>query len=384
MVWNVRHQRPVVSGRTRPAQLNEFLQRYLANGEAAAAEPFKGITDGGEAARGLFPIVATGVSTRAITHAAEAFVASLSAPQRENALFPLATDAWRRWSNIHPYLMRHGVPLEELTPAQREHALALLRASLSERGFATARGVMKLNDFIGEVTGRWDEYGEWVYWLSVMGTPSDTEPWGWQLDGHHLIINCLILGDQLVITPLFMGSEPVAADTGRHTGTRVFADEEARGLALIRALDAEGQQKATIGQALPVELFTAAFRDNVEMKYEGIRYDELSRAQQEGLLDLVDVYVGRIRPGHAQVRLDEVRRHLGQTWFAWMGGADETSVFYYRIHNPVILIEFDHQRGIALDNDAPARTHIHTVVRTPNGNDYGMDLLRQHHARFDH
>jgi len=57
---------------------------------------------------------------------------------------------------------------------------------------------------------------------------------------------------------------------------------------------------------------------------------------------------------------------------------------YYRIRTPVILVEFDHQRGIALDNDQPSRDHIHTVVRTPNGNDYGKDLLRQHHARFDH
>jgi hypothetical protein len=62
----------------------------------------------------------------------------------------------------------------------------------------------------------------------------------------------------------------------------------------------------------------------------------------------------------------------------------DDSVFYYRIHSPVILIEFDHQRGVALDNDQPSRNHIHTVVRTPNGNDYGKDLLRQHHAQFDH
>jgi hypothetical protein len=47
----------------------------------------------------------------------------------------------------------------------------------------------------------------------------------------------------------------------------------------------------------------------------------------------------------------------------------------------VILIEFDHQRGIAFDNDLPSRNHIHTVVRTPNGNDYGKDLLRQHYEQ---
>jgi len=56
----------------------------------------------------------------------------------------------------------------------------------------------------------------------------------------------------------------------------------------------------------------------------------------------------------------------------------------YRLHSPVILIEFDHQRGIVFANDRPSRHHIHTVVRTPNGNDYGKDLLRQHHAEFDH
>ena len=99
---------------------------------------------------------------------------------------------------------------------------------------------------------------------------------------------------------------------------------------------------------------------------------------------MINVYVGRIRPGHAEIRLDEVKAHLNETWFAWMGNCDAVSPFYYRIHSPVILIEFDHQRGIALDNDEPSRNHIHTLVRTPNGNDYGKDLLRQHYEQHDH
>jgi len=388
----------VVSARAFPEKLPEGLQKYLANAQTSLAQPFTGITAGGPAVRGLFPIVPTGVSTQPITEAAQAFVAALGADDKRRAMFPLDDDAWRKWSNIHPHLLRHGVMLDALTPAQRERGLALLAACLSERGFATVRDVMKLNHFIGEVTGRWEEYGEWLYWLSIMGTPferggpttedphtpSATEPWGWQIDGHHLIINCLVLGDQLVMTPMFLGSEPVTADSGQHAGIRVFGPEEAKGFALMQALDAAQRTKATIGAELPGELFTAAFRDNFEMKYEGIRHDELTREQQEGLLDLLDVYVGRMRPGHSTVRLDEVRRHLRDTWFAWMGGADPTSVFYYRIHSPVILVEFDHQRGIALDNDRPSRDHIHTVVRTPNGNDYGKDLLRQHYERFDH
>jgi len=107
----------------------------------------------------------------------------------------------------------------------------------------------------------------------------------------------------------------------------------------------------------------------------------LSDAQQRLLLDLIETYVGRMRPGHAEVKMAEVKQHLADTHFAWMGGVEEDSVFYYRVHNPVILIEFDHQRGIALDNDEPSRNHIHTVVRTPNGNDYGKDLLRQHYEQ---
>ena len=103
-------------------------------------------------------------------------------------------------------------------------------------GFSLATDVMKLNEYLGEISGHTDEFGEWLYWMSIMGQPSTTEPWGWQIDGHHLIINCFILGDQMVLTPNFMGSEPVVAESGRYAGTRVFREEEAAGFALMSAL----------------------------------------------------------------------------------------------------------------------------------------------------
>jgi hypothetical protein len=376
--------RPAASARAFPSPATEFLLRYRDEGERLLAQPFTGITTDGTPVPGLFSIEKTGVSTRPLREAAEAFLAALGPEQRAMASFPLESEAWRRWSNIHPWVMRHGVCLDALTGAQRAQALAVLRASLSAQGFATARGVMQLNEAIREITGRDEEYGEWLYWLSVMGTPSDDAPWGWQIDGHHLIVNCFVLGDQIVMTPMFMGSEPVAVDEGPWAGTRVFEAEERQGLALVHALDPAQRAKTVLGAELPGEVFTAAFRDNVALRYEGIRFGELSSAQQRLLLELLDTYVGRIRPGHATVKTAEVTRHLADTHFAWIGGVEAEGVFYYRIHSPVVLVEFDHQRGIALDNDAPSRRHIHTVIRTPNGNDYGRDLLRQHHARFDH
>jgi hypothetical protein len=94
--------------------------------------------------------------------------------------------------------------------------------------------------------------------------------------------------------------------------------------------------------------------------------------------------VRRLRPGHDDVWLADVNSHIDETYFAWIGGTADDAIFYYRVHSPVILIEFDHLPGVALDFDVATRHHIHTTVRTPNGNDYGKDLLRQHYERHPH
>ena len=186
------------------------------------------------------------------------------------------------------------------------------------------------------------------------------------------------------MTPVFMGTEPVAAEAGEYAGTRAFQAEEDDGLALMRALTANQRGRATLADQVPREVFTTAFRDNFELRYEGIRYDDLSPDQQSRMLGLVETYVGRMRPDHAAVKMAEVKEHLAATYFAWMGATGEDGPFYYRVHSPVVLIEFDHHPGVAFDNPVPSPNHIHTVVRTPNGGDYGVDLLRQHHERFDH
>jgi hypothetical protein len=214
-----------------------------------------------------------------------------------------------------------------------------------------------------------------------MGEPSDTQPWGWQLDGHHLILNYFILRDQVVMTPAFMGSEPIHAESGKYAGTTILQDEQNKGLALMQALTTEQQKKARLQpEKTANNALAQAFRDNLVLDHAGIQGRDLTAAQRQLLLDVIAEYVGNMAPGHARVRMDEVRKHVEDTHFAWIGGADAGAVFYYRIHSPVILIEFDHQTPVALDGPrVPGRRHIHTVVRTPNGNDYGKDLLRQHY-----
>src|SRR5688572_6008603 len=372
---------PPTSAR-RPFDWPPELEHFRRLAHDGLAEPFKGLTTDGTLVEGLFPIRQTGASTRRLYDAAGAVLEALSPAQRADACFPLESDMWRAWSNVHLYIVRHGACLEDMSEAQRELALALVAEALSAEGFESACNVMRLNHTIGEITGSWQDFGEWYYWLSFFGTPSATEPWGWQLDGHHLIVNCLVLGDQLVLTPVFMGSEPVLAETGRYAGTRVFEAEETAGMALMRALSPRQRERATIGAQVLREVVAGQFRDNLVLPYEGIPYADLTGEQQGLLHDVIEAYVGRMHPEHAAVKREEVRAHLDETHFAWRGESDASGVFYYRVHSPVLLVEFDHLPGIALDNDQPSRNHIHTVVRTPNGNDYGKDLLRQHYARY--
>lgn len=388
VVWQstVQSQTPKAPPRRPPAEL---LRLSLAAEVPGLAEPFKGITTNGQIEPGLFKIRSTGVSTKPVRDAADAFLASLTPPQRAKTLFAVDDNEWRKWMN-QSFYVRQGVSFLELTGTQRDAAFNLMRASLSARGLKQTRDIMRLNETLGELTdGNFDEYGEWQYNMTVMGKPSATEPWGWQIDGHHAIINYFVLGDQVVMSPHFAGSEPVVARSGKYKGTSVLQDEQNKGLALIASLDEPRRKKAILKfSKTGDENLTEAWKDNVVLDYAGIRAPELSESQRGQLLDLIALYVGNMDDGHARVKMDEVRAHLDRTWFAWIGKTEPGSVFYYRVHSPVILIEFDHQRPVGIrhliDPSVPSTEHVHTVVRTPNGNDYGKDLLRLHYLQHAH
>lgn len=349
-------------------------------------EPFTGVTTDGAIVPGLFTVRSTGVSTGPVQEAADRFLAALSAEQKAQTMFAADADEWRIWNNVHR-APREGVSFREMSAGQREAAFAMLGASLSARGLEQSKNVMRLNGHLAELVQKFDEYGEDLYWITVMGTPSATEPWGWQLDGHHLAINYFVLGDQIVMTPAFMGSEPVVAEEGRYKGTRVLQEEQAMGEAFMASLDAAQRASAIVGASKPGNNAQAqAYRDNVVLAPQGIRATALNDAQRTQLLALIGLYVGHMRDGHATVKMSEVERHLDDTHFSWAGATAPGSVFYYRIQSPVILIEFDHQSPVALGGRGgpPTRRHVHSVVRTPNGNDYGKDLLRQHYEQHKH
>jgi len=353
------------------------------------AAPFRGITTNGDAMTGLFQISPSGVSTEAVRNAAERFITSLDNVQLLETMFPVDDLQWQKWMNQHFYV-RQGISFQEMTETQRELAFGLMRASLSTRGFELTRNVMRLNETLAELAEDPVFLGEWLYFIAILGRPSATEPWGWQFSGHHATVNFFVLGDQVVMTPLFLGSEPVRATSGKYKGVAVLQQEQKGGLDMVRALAEAQKQKAILNfSKTGNNNLTEAFKDNVVLDYAGIRAKDLESPARRQLRDLVQLYVSNMDDGHARVKMGEVEKHIENTWFAWVGGAQDDSVFYYRIQSPVILIEFDHQRpanlrAFAKDPSMPTQQHIHCVVRTPNGNDYGKDLLRQHYLAHPH
>jgi hypothetical protein len=264
---------------------------------------------------------------------------------------------------------------------------------MSPKGYEVSRNVMRLNWFLGDLVGGPAVLGEWSYIFCLYGSPSTTEPWGWQLFGHHLSLNCLMIGGHMVLTPTFLGAEPCFADEGPFADISLFEDEERLGLSLMRSLSQPQQQRAIVAQAMmggdlpPGRWHFAdhlhlggAHQDNRIVPFEGLRASEMSALQQRNLMDLVAAYIAPLPSGPFAARMSEIERHLAETHFCWIGGFGEENPFYYRIQSPVTFIEFDHHSGVFLTNPEPAKFHVHTIVRTPNGNDYGVDVLRQHYA----
>jgi len=373
-----------------PADLAERARQMAEDHEVKGlAEPFRGITTDGKVVPGLFEIRPSGVSTEPVRNAAERFITTLTNVQLIRTMFPVEDVQWRKWMN-QDFYPRQGISLQEMTDVQREAAFGLMQVSLSTKGFELTRNIMRLHETLAELNGDRIFNGEWLYYITILGKPSANEPWGWQFQGHHVIINYFVLGDQVVMTPLFVGSEPARATSGKYKGVTVLQQEQNDGLAMLQALpDVQRKQAVLTFSKTDNNNLTEAFKDNAVLDYSGLRANSLVDSERQRLRDLIHLYVSNMDDGHTRVKMDEVDRHVDNTWFSWIGGAQPDSTFYYRVQSPVILIEFDHQRPVGLakfaaDRSLPTQQHIHCVVRTPNGNDYGKDLLRQHYLAHPH
>jgi Protein of unknown function (DUF3500) len=336
--------------------------------------------------------------TARIVSAARAVMSALDDSGRSKIQFAFDDAAQKtRWSNLPTGIVaRKGIRLGDLTPPQKAAVTNLLQTALSADGYRKVTEIMRGDEVLrttdggrgprgggppgggppaggppagappggGQRGGRSPGggglmFGQDEYYLAFLGTPSTTSPWMLQFGGHHLAINLTVGGAQASMTPSLPAAQP-AAYTFEGKEIRPLGKENDTAFALINALEPDKQGQAVLKYRVS-DLVLGPGKDGQVIEPEGIRGSALSPAQQTMLLDIVREWAGIMNDAYAGPRMDEIRRNLPQTYFAWSGPTSNGSAAYFRIQGPTLVIEYAPQGSV---------DHIHTIYRDPT-NDYG-------------
>jgi Protein of unknown function (DUF3500) len=355
--------------------------------------------------------------TSRIVSAAKSFLGALDQKQRQSVLYAFDDqDQRKRWSNFPVAMVpRGGISLKEMNTTQRAAAMALVASTLSPRGFEKVQQIME-GDEVNKTmdqgrggnqggpgrrggggppatgnggpspgnagqpfgpggrrggTGNGPMFGKDLYYISILGTPSEKNPWMLQFGGHHLALNITIAGEHGVLTPTLTGAQPALYTVDGKT-VRPLGRESDKALALLNALDENQRKKAVLSYEL-ADLVLGPGEDGKTIQPEGLKATEMNERQRAMMLDVISEWAGIINESAAAARMDEIKAGLNNTWFAWSGpttaspGRNITA--YYRIQGPNLVIEYAPQ---TLGGD-PAM-HIHTMYRDPT-NDYGRKFI---------
>ncbi|WUS95228.1 DUF3500 domain-containing protein [Streptomyces sp. NBC_00708] len=376
-----------------------FLRDLLSYWDGLYREPFIGLTSDGAVREGLYALPGTPPPDPGDgpCEAAARFLGMLTPGELDAVRYAMDAPQWRAWSNPEFMVYRVGLRMEVLADDKRSAIHAILRASLSPEGYAQVSGAMELNGHLGELVGLPAVMNRHSYWFSLFGDPSSGirgEPWGWQLFGHHVAVNFVSVGGRHVIAPVFLGGEPALMDDEGHDREPLFATRERLALELAGSLTDAQRARAVVyasvldpampeGRVHPADErhVAGAFRDNRVVPYEGITAGQLDEAQRDLLRRVVADFLHLMAEEQRELALAEYEAHTDETWFSWYGATDGSQPFYFRIHSPVLIAEFDDHAGVWLRNKLPARFHVHTTLRHPNGNDYAKALIAQWRER---
>ena len=343
-------------------------------------------------------------TARRMAVTATAFRESLDAEQRSVLDNPFETDGVRReWSYL-PIPERDGVALGSLPDPQRTLAHELIVASVSMPGYAKVTSIMAMEHvrralMLAAASPIAHLFDPGRYCIRLFGEPGGMAPWGWQLAGHHVVLNFTVTGGRYVSpTPCMLGSVPASFGT-----LAPLADDEERGYAFLRSLSARQRAQAVIYHRPPPDFATrilprigdVELPDHVfapEPDYtindaersilgyvrggpKGVPGSALDKSQLDALVELVGAFAGRLPDEVAAAEMDRVLRAGAERLaFAWAGGTVPGERHYFRVQGPDLLIEHD--------NTQSGGNHIHSVWRNPS-NDFGDDILAAHY-RAEH
>jgi hypothetical protein len=311
-------------------------------------------------------------TTPRIVGAAKAFLSMLDEKQRKSVLFAFDDTQQRaRWSNLPVKMVpRAGLSLGELNVSQRAAALAVVSSALSRRGFEKVEQIMDADEVLKNSGGNNPMFGKDLFYISILGTPSERDPWMLQFGGHHLALNITIAGEHGVLTPSLTAAQPALYTMNGKT-IRPLGQENDKAFALLAALD-ESQRKQAILNYRVADLVLGPGQDGKTIQPEGLKASGMNDQQRAMLLDLVSEWANIVHDTAASARMAEIKAGIGETWFAWSGpttaAPGRNGAAYYRIQGPNLVIEYAPQ---PLGGDPTM--HVHTIYRDP-ANDYGRKI----------
>lgn len=270
---------------------------------------------------------------------------------------------------------REGIKLGDLTVAQYNLFLKLLRSSLSETGYDKTLGIIELEKVLAGNSGSTFMRDAEKYYVAFYGDPRKDKLWGWSFEGHHISLNFTKVNDKIFIVPRFFGANPATITSGKRKGERTLHKEEDLGLKLINSLSLT-QKKIAIFDKKSFDIVTSNDSYVKPLKMAGVSLNNLNQDQQTILLELIEEYLLAMPLELATKRMTALKtEEFNQIRFAWSGNTEMGKPHYYRIQGETFLVEFDNTQ----DNG----NHIHTVWRDFDG-DFGRDLIKEHYQTSSH
>ena len=315
-------------------------------------------------------------ATAAAVSAANFYLATLDDRQRARALLPLNSTTRSNWSNLptgavfqNGATQRNGLKLGDMSKDQQYAALAVVAAALSPAGYRKVIDIVNADENLEQSRGASRpannrvRFGRAEYYVAILGTPSETEPWMIQFGGHHLAINVTLAGSDNTLSPSHTGAQPSTYSLNGET-VRPLGRENDIAFELINALSDAQRDRAILDYEVK-DTVLGPGHDGEVIQPEGIRAAGFSEAQRALLVDLVAEWVGILNEEAAGAKMAEIEANLDDTYFAWSGPTSNGSAAYFRIQGPTVIVEYAPQGST---------DHIHSFYREP-GNDYGAGFI---------
>ena len=305
-------------------------------------------------------------SPAAIEAAARAFLDSLDAKLRKRAQSSLDTQVRREWTNLPARPNADGVRMGELDSQQVNLACALMASLFSEQGYNKMRDIMLADDQLLRNGRPRPGFGTENFSVVIFGEPSATQPWAFQIDGHHVGVNIAVEGEAMTMSPSFIGTQPQAFSIAGKK-YRPFKYETDLAHELVLSFSDDQIKQAVLGPQR-ARILTGPGNDNFVPKPQGVPCSTFDASQKKTLLRLISQWVGDLPPAQAQKRMQQIESEIDQMKLSWNGGREPKSDMSYTIQSPSLIIEYACQ-----DLGGDPLDHLHSVYRNPT-NEYGKQL----------